>query len=360
MIKMMIGADLVPTEQTEALFIQQDEKALFGDVAALWKDADYMLVNLECALTESTDAIPKFGPNLKADPRCADALKAFGVTDVALSNNHVFDFGVEGLKDTMANLERVGIAYTGVGENDTLSRKPHIVEKQGKKIGFINVCEHEYSYALPDRIGANPFDPFATMQDIQALKKQVDFVIVLYHGGKEFCRYPSPRLRKLCRAMVDFGADVVISQHSHCIGCYERYLGGQILYGQGNFHFCKDGMRDGWYTSFLLELQIEDTIEMRFHPMVCLSQGVDLAKGEAREEIMQSFWKRNEELENGAWLDGWRAFCVSAQALYHRCVFECTADATERQREFFAHYLDCEAHMDVWRELYQTWHVTKK
>ena len=34
------------------------------------------------------------------------------------------------------------------------------------------------------------------------------------------------------------GADVVLCQHSHCIGCYEQYEGAHILYGQGNFHFC--------------------------------------------------------------------------------------------------------------------------
>ena len=174
-MKLLIGADLLPTKQTEQLFIEQDEKTLFGGISDLIKKADRTIVNLECALTKSENAIKKFGPNLKADPRCADALKAFGITDVVLSNNHVFDFGIEGLQDTLNHLERVGIAYTGVGENDVLSRKPHIIEQDGKKVGFVNVCEHEYTYALPDRMGANPFDPFITMQDIYALKKRSGF-----------------------------------------------------------------------------------------------------------------------------------------------------------------------------------------
>lgn len=354
-MKVLLGADLVPTEQTETLFVEQDGKTLFGDVEALMKNADFTMINLECALTDSENAIKKFGPNLKAHPLCADALKAFGVTDVALSNNHVFDFGIEGLQDTLENLRRVGLSYTGVGENDTLSRKPHILEKLGKKVGIINVCEHEYTYALPDRMGANPFDPFITMQDICALKKQTDFVIVLYHGGKEHCHYPSPRLRKLCRAMVDFGADVVVTQHSHCIGCYERYKSGQIIYGQGNLHFCKNGMKEGWYTSLLLELQIMDDIEIVFHPIVSKERGIDLAKEREREEILQAFYARSQELENGKWLDGWREFCESVKDFYHRVISECTADATEQQKQFFAHYLDCEAHTDVWRELYPTW-----
>ena len=202
-MRLLIGADLVPTKQTEQFFIEQDEKTLFGEISDLIKKADRTIVNLECALTKSENAIKKFGPNLKADPRCADALKAFGITDVVLSNNHVFDFGIEGLQDTLNHLKRVGIAYTGVGENDVLSRKPHIIEQDGKQVGIVNVCEHEYTYALPDRMGANPFDPFTTMQDISALKKEVDFVIVLYHGGKEHYAYPSPHLAKVCRKIVE-------------------------------------------------------------------------------------------------------------------------------------------------------------
>ena len=359
-MKLLLGADLVPTDQTETLFVEQDWETLFGGVEVLMRNADRVMINLECALTTSDNAIKKFGPNLKAHPLCADALKVFGVTDVALSNNHVFDFGVEGLKDTLEHLRRVGLPYMGVGENDTLSRKPYIIEDAGKKIGFINVCEHEYTYALPDRMGANPFDPFITMQDICALKKETDFVIVLYHGGKEHCRYPSPRLRKLCRAMVDFGADVVVTQHSHCIGSYERYQNGQIVYGQGNFHFCKNGMKETWYTSLLLELQISDKIEMVFHPIVSKERGIDLATGAEKEEILQAFYERSEELENGKWLDGWKAFCLTVKDFYNRVISECTSDSDETQKEFFAHYLDCEAHTDVWRELYPTWNSTNE
>ena len=159
-MKILFGADVVPTKESEQLFIEGKIDELFGDVVKLIKDADRTVINLECALTKSDNAIKKSGPNLKADEQCADALKKLGVTDVALSNNHTFDFGIEGLKDTMDALERAGLSYFGIGDNDELSRKPYLMEQEGKKIGIINVCEHEFSYALPDRIGANPFDPF--------------------------------------------------------------------------------------------------------------------------------------------------------------------------------------------------------
>ena len=289
-MKILIGADIVPTAQTEKFFVEKDIDTLFGKTRKLINDSDRVIINLECALTNSDNAIPKFGPNIKADPRCADAIKAVGVTDVMLSNNHVFDYGIEGLRETVENLERVGLPYTGIGENDTESRKPYFFTEKGKKIGIVNVCEHEYTYALPNRMGANPFDPFLTMQDIREAKKQCEYLIVLYHGGKEYCRYPSPRLRNLCREMVLCGADAVITQHSHCVGCYEEYEGGHIVYGQGNFNFCWSGRNEGWYTALLVGLDIEDDMKISFYPIVSLPNGCDLAEGEMAKEILDGFY----------------------------------------------------------------------
>jgi poly-gamma-glutamate synthesis protein (capsule biosynthesis protein) len=353
-MKILIGADVVPTEQTQRLFVEGATHALFGNIYDLVKSADRLVVNLECALTQSETRIKKFGPCLKADPQCADTLKKLGVTDVMLSNNHVFDFGIQGLKDTMKSLERVGLSYTGVGENDIDSRKPHIVEKDGKTIGFINVCEHEYSYALHDRMGANPYNPYVTMHDIRKLKKQVDYVIVLYHGGKEHCRYPSPRLRLLCREMIENGANVVVTQHSHCIGCYEEYEGGHIVYGQGNFHFCWKNMAESWYTSLLVEISIEDKLKINFIPLITKENGIDIAQGVESIDIMRAFYDRNIELKNGKWQEGWHAFCESVSASYERA-----ANHAEKP-DLFAHYLDCEAHTDVWRELFPTWNSTNE
>ena len=133
------------------------------------------------------------------------------------------------------------------------------------------------------------------MQDNRGLKKETDYVIVIYHGGKEHVRYPSTRLRNLCREIVLCGADVVLTQHSHCIGCYEEYEGGHILYGRGNFHFTKSGMRESWYTGLLVEVDIKDELKIQFIPLVFGNSSIDVAKGEKAKEIMTAFEERNEE-----------------------------------------------------------------
>ncbi len=360
-MKILIGADVVPTETTEKMFVDGDLSKLFGEVASLIKTADRTIVNLECALTNSGNAIKKFGPNLKANKKCADALKALGVTDVALSNNHVFDFGIEGLHDTIEALENAGLPYFGIGENDEMSRKPYFIEQGGKKIGIVNVCEHEYSYALPDRSGANPYDPYLTMQDIREQRRVCDYVIVIYHGGKEHCRYPSPRLRNLCREMVLCGADVVLTQHSHCIGCYEEYEGGHILYGQGNFHFCKGNMKETWYTSLLVEIDIKDSLSIAFIPLVSDDKAIDVAKGKKAAEILGEFNARNEALKTDEWRKGWNEFCQSVKDVYTGVLRGLATPETPKETtELFSHFFECEAHADVWHELYPTWNRTNK
>ena len=363
-MKLIIGADLVPFQVSEPLFIAGDGEALFGDLYPIIKSGDRFIVNLECALTTSENAIKKCGPNIKADPACAEGLAKLGVTDVMLSNNHTFDFGIEGLRETMASLERAGIPYTGVGENDTDSRKIYYIEGEGKKIAFVNVCEHEYCYALADRMGTNPYDPYLTMHDIREAKKNADFVIVIYHGGKEHCQYPSPRLYRLAHEMVECGANVVLTQHSHCVGCYEEYEGGHILYGQGNLHFAWTalGGLPGWSRSLLVELDIDETVKINFHPITIdlASAHATLAKGEKADEIMLPFYERNETLKNGKWIEGWRAFCATA-AQYSKAIERIyNPENPDVPNEVFAHYLDCEAHADVWREKFKTWHHTNE
>ena len=351
-MKIVIAADLVPTKETEELFINADVQGLFGEIGDIVKQADRTIVNLECALTTSNNEIKKFGPCLKANPKCVGAFKKLGITDVMLANNHVFDFGIKGLKDTVETLEKSGLSYGGVGKNDTDSRKPYFIEKDCKKVGVINVCEHEYSYALPNRMGANPYDPYLTMRDIRALKKEVDFVVVLYHGGKEHCYYPSPRLRTLCQEMVENGASVVITQHSHCIGCYEEYKGAHIVYGQGNFHFYLPNMPKTWYSGLLIELVFCEKVSIKFYPYTSEEKRLCLATGDIYETIMTEFEKHNAELQNGEWKKGWHNFCENLNPVWVR------GANRESNPDFFAHCLDCEAHTDVWRELFRTWNDT--
>lgn len=353
-MKTLLLGDISPTQHIDPLFKVKDVKSLFDDTVSLFAGNDLSFVNLECAITEHDTGIKKFGPCLKACRETLEVLKDLGVNVCGLSNNHIFDFGRKGAADTIKALDELGLIHTGFGENYEDSRKNLYFEKDGEKIAIIAVCEHEYSYALDDRMGARPYDEYDTMSDIRAARKEADRVIVIYHGGKEHCRYPSPRLRKLCRAMAENGADVVLCQHSHCIGCYEEYEGCHILYGQGNFHFIYENCPPTWNGSLSVQYDTK-THEISFTPIVNTETGITFAKGDEAEEMMREFEKRNASLADGTWIDGWREFCERSRRQYYNATQSAYGVPSEEVGDsIFAHYIDCEAHLDVWKELFKT------
>ena len=356
-MKISIGGDISVKADCHELFAQGRGKELFSDICDVFDSCDRVIVNLECAVTEKNTKIKKIGPNLSAPLNTVKALKDAGVTDCSLSNNHIFDFGKEGIYDTLEQLKKYGINYTGFGKNENDSRKDLIITDGKVKVAVIAVCEHEYSYALKNRMGARPYDPYDTNDDIAEAKKDADYVIVIYHGGKEECRYPSPRLLKACRSMIKHGADVVLCQHSHCIGCYEEFMGGHILYGQGNFHFiCKeyeDPDDNGymWNTGLLAVIDITDKLSVNFLPCVADYDHIRLANEEEKSKILSELHERSTFLKTDEWYEQWREFALS-QARYRQF--------PQEMYEELAHYFDCESHTDACKEIYQTYNMTNE
>lgn len=352
-MKISICGDVCPGFSND-IWVSGDTDTLFHDVPTAFADSDRVIVNLECALTDSNTPIKKLGAPIKASPLCAEVLKRVGVTDCALSNNHVFDLGIQGIKDTIEAVENAGLNHTGFGENYEDARKNLVMEKDGLSVAFVNVCEHEYGYAMPDRMGARGFDVYDTMSDIRKAKETSDYVVVLYHGGKEQSIYPSPRLRKQSQEMIRQGADVVLCQHSHCIGCYEQYAGGHILYGQGNFHFINMyPNHPHWQSGLIVQMDVSDGLLLEFVPVEVVENGIQLAKGEKAAVILKMFESQSADLQSDEWLKGWRQFCEDgAQSYYIDAIKNAhTENATDLQNEIFAHYLYCEAHRDVLEEL---------
>ena len=61
-------------------------------------------------------------------------------------------------------------------------------------------------------------------------------------------------------------------------------------------------------------------------------------------------------LLNGEWKKGWNAFCETVRTRYTDAIRNAfNDDSSHTDNALFSHYLDCEAHTDVWRELFPTW-----
>lgn len=108
-------------------------------------------------------------------------------------------------------------------------------------------------------------------------------------------------------------------------------------------------------------MEIEKELKINFIPLRTKEKGIEVAKGEEADEIMHALFERNKELQNGKWKDGWHAFCVKMQDTYKGVLQGlCTPKTKEETTELFSHFLDCEAHTDVWRELFPTWNLTNE
>lgn len=292
----LIGADFVPTNSNQKLFEEADVEQLIGlELCNLFRNSDYRIMNLELPLIDYKNPIDKYGPNLLASTRSINAYKKLNVDIMTLANNHIMDQGEEGLYSTVKILQEANIQYVGLVGNSFENNQFTCFEFQNKKVGIYACAEHEFSTLNLWENRANPYIENATNLHIQDLKKQCDYVIVLYHGGKEYYRYPSPELQERCRNMVSSGANLIICQHSHCIGCEEKYKESTIVYGQGNFLF---DISDNHYCKTGLLININSKFEIEYIPIVKKGNTITIAKTNERNKILEEFYERSNKVND--------------------------------------------------------------
>ena len=293
-MEILIGADIVPTKSNINSFVSGNAVEMVGkEICNILDDADFRIFNLEVPLVDKEMPISKIGPNLIAPAKCVFGYKALKSDLLTLANNHIMDQGLQGLESTMNLLDQVGISYVGAGKNLKDASKPYIFVCGQHRIGIYACAEHEFSIATETSEGANPIDFLETPDHVASLKSQCDYVIVLYHGGKEQYRYPSPTLQKVCHKLVEKGADLIVCQHSHCIGCEEKYKDSTIVYGQGNFLFNK---YDNEFWSSSLLIRITDGFKIDYIPIKRCGNGICIAKGDLKERIIKDFTYRSNEI----------------------------------------------------------------
>jgi len=151
LLNVLFTGDLAPCRNFESVVLEKKELVL-GDALPLIEVSDLSFTNLECPLTQHNQAINKSGPALKANPSCADALKSFSV--IGLANNHILDYGKQGLADTLAACYKAGLPTVGAGLDLKQAQQPFIQEVKGIKIAIIAIAEHEFNQPESGGAGA--------------------------------------------------------------------------------------------------------------------------------------------------------------------------------------------------------------
>lgn len=331
--KIIIVGDFFPTEQNVSYFERGDIATLFGKkIIDLFVQADLTVCNLEGALTDHDERCVKTGPTKVAPIKAIEAYKMLGIDYCMLANNHATDGGHKGMLDTMQTLDNAGIKYIGAGKNEQEIVRFFVQEVGGMKLGVYNVSETMYNKPTKNSAGVWLYDEYIVCRELEQLKKRCDYLLVIYHGGIEKFPYPSPETRKRFHRMADNGADMILSQHTHCIGCEEWYNGSYLLYGQGDFllkNFAP-GLTD---SGFIIEIDIANgKVKIKKHLVKSVD---DLFVRYDDKQDMRAFEERTKSLDDERYVSQQlQDFCDKELKLYLEA-FKSPSKYRQLQKRYF-------------------------
>ena len=235
---------------------------IFSSVHAILKSGDIVFGNLENVLSNRSINKDIRKDFFRGCPTDVQILSSNGFNIVNLSNNHIFDHGIEALDDTLSLLDANKIAHVGIDKKTkdfTVEIKK--LEIKGKQIGFIGVIIEIGSISA--------YKPVPKLDElikkIQSERSNYDYLILSIHWGYEYMNKPSLEQQLIGHKLIDAGIDFIIGHHPHVWQPIERYKKGIIAYSLGNFIF--DYTSNTTSVSNILEIQIDENFKMFIHPV---------------------------------------------------------------------------------------------
>lgn len=231
--------DVVPGRSMEFQLLRYGPGHPWTGLAPLL-DGDGVLAvaNLESVLSSRGRALSK--PYvIRAHPIMGKMLASGGLDVVSLANNHVLDYGDEGLDETLSTLETLALPAVGAGASRDEAHRPTIQTVNGVCVAILGYAAARWD-GSPD-VPATDRLAWAVAADVQAdvraVRGEADLVVVLLHAGTEYASEPSADQVAVARAAIDAGADLVVGHHPHVTQTVERYGDGLIVYSLGNAIF---------------------------------------------------------------------------------------------------------------------------
>jgi len=234
MAKIFACGDVVNYQNTDGLVCAPD-------IEAIVQAADYSICNFEAPVIGFGSPQPKCGPHLAQPVSTVNGLKQQGFDLLLLANNHMLDYGKDGLVATLSSASSAGVEALGAGVDENSAYAPLIKKIGDITLGIINACEAQFGvidhFSRDEKAGYAWINHTKIDTTIIALKKECDFIIVCAHAGLENYSIPQKEWRIRYRHLCDLGADVVIGSHPHVPQGYERHNASLIFYSLGNFYF---------------------------------------------------------------------------------------------------------------------------
>ncbi len=236
MAKIVIAPDWAPIRAFETV-VSRDPESVYGDVLPALREADLRIVNCECALTAARRPVWKSGAVFKGLPSHVAGLTSVPFEVACLANNHVFDYGLSGFRETLRVLRRNGIKTVGAGLTLDEAVAPLTLTVGGERVTIVNFSEGEDLTASTGGPGVCGWEIERLAGSIRRAKKRGDFVLAVGHAGLEYIPFPPPYVVKAFRTLSEAGADCVVGHHPHVPQGLEVRRGRLIAYSLGNFVF---------------------------------------------------------------------------------------------------------------------------
>lgn len=234
-------------------------------LADLCRSADIVFANLEGPIVSKSSPRPDKGETaLSSDESIGLLIRDLSINILSLGNNHICDYGVDGLRESINFCANFKIACVGASDKPSVKRYFYKFEEQ--KVCFMSFAHREGP--MIDDVNQE-YGPYA-LPSLQALKKEISClktqgykIIISYHGGEEFFTYPWPRRLGFAEELISSGALLFVSHHSHSIQpvySTNNNALGYMATGLGNTFFETQYQRNHYGTDSGIALVLDTEI----------------------------------------------------------------------------------------------------
>jgi poly-gamma-glutamate synthesis protein (capsule biosynthesis protein) len=288
-----VGGDVLPESSWGG---SQDIFHFLDGMRAQFVQTDLVFVNLEEPITSATQMTPfknrsevAAGRDYILKARNAEiprALKQEGVGLVGLANNHMMDYALPGLRDTLYAFRQAELPVVGAGFKLDAER-PFIFQKRGRRVALLAFSDvvPRNSGATEGRLGiASAKDSLDLVNAIQRARRQADFVVLMMHWGGQGSHLIIPRQRQLARAAVEAGSDAIVGMHPHVLQGIEFIGHTPVLYSIGNFAFASKHPASQECVLVKLKFGSDGLAEVGLVPVVISPTGVPTPPGQQQSD----------------------------------------------------------------------------
>ena len=210
---------------------------VFENVVEVLSQADFVIGNLEGPLSDiGYSPMKPTSRVFRGSPDSVAQLKRAGINILSMANNHSLQHGEDCFEETARNLKQAGIKVAGLSDKGKLGIRSIVIDGDGARFAVIAAS------AVPDneRVDQSAYNRFSSeliCNEIQSIKDECDFVIIILHWGVEGPTAAGDDQKNLANLFVECGATIVVGHHPHVFFEIEYKTDMLVAYSLGNFVF---------------------------------------------------------------------------------------------------------------------------